>query len=266
MRLLLTALRCEKGDVDGNLARHLAVLVDGAAAGCDLVVFPEMSLTGSVDPRTHAGRLVDLDHDAVRRLGAATTSGPAALFGVAERGPERPAERGDGPYITQVLAAGGEVVGTYRKRHLGEGEEAYSTGTRTSALELGGRAVGVAICAEGAVDLPWDEAAAAGARLVCFCAAPGLDPPRCRDEAGWRRGFGWWEPEALGQASGHARRLGVWVALASQAGVTEDEDFPGLAALVDPTGAVVARLPDWREGTLVVDIPDGDDRPLHNQS
>jgi hypothetical protein len=36
-----------------------------------------------------------------------------------------------------------------------------------------------------------------------------------------------------------------------------DEDFPGLAALVTPAGNVAARLPDWRPGTLVVDIPAG---------
>jgi predicted amidohydrolase len=49
--------------------------------------------------------------------------------------------------------------------------------------------------------------------------------------------------------------LGLWIALAGQAGSTEDEDFPGLAGLVAPDGTVSARLPDWREGTLIVDVP-----------
>ena len=53
-----------------------------------------------------------------------------------------------------------------------------------------------------------------------------------------------------------ARRLGVWVALSTQAGSSIDEDFPGLAALVDPHGTVVTALPDWHEGTLLVDLPD----------
>jgi predicted amidohydrolase len=43
--------------------------------------------------------------------------------------------------------------------------------------------------------------------------------------------------------------------MAGQAGSTADEDFPGLAALISPGGSVTARLPDWREGTLTVDIP-----------
>ena len=43
--------------------------------------------------------------------------------------------------------------------------------------------------------------------------------------------------------------------MAGQAGSTVDEDFPGLAALVGPDGAVASRLPDWRPGTLTVQIP-----------
>jgi hypothetical protein len=41
--------------------------------------------------------------------------------------------------------------------------------------------------------------------------------------------------------------------MATQAGSTEDEDFPGLAALVSPAGEV-ARLPDWRAGSLVAEV------------
>jgi predicted amidohydrolase len=54
-------------------------------------------------------------------------------------------------------------------------------------------------------------------------------------------------------AGRHARRLGVPVTMATQAGSTEDEDFPGLAALILPSGEI-ARLPDWRPGSLIVDV------------
>ena len=51
------------------------------------------------------------------------------------------------------------------------------------------------------------------------------------------------------------RERGLWIAIATQAGSTHDEDFPGLAALVDPTGEVRAELSDWHEGSLIVDVP-----------
>ena len=31
--------------------------------------------------------------------------------------------------------------------------------------------------------------------------------------------------------------------------------LPGLAAPVSPTGEVITRLPDWRPGTLTVEVP-----------
>jgi predicted amidohydrolase len=247
MRALLAAIRCAKGDVEANLARHLDLLAEAAARGCDLAVFPEMSLTGSVDPAAQPGRLVRLDDPGVESVMAAST-GTAACFGIAERGP------GDRAFITQIVAAGGRMAGVQRKRHLGDGEQAFTAATGNAVFDQAGTRFGVAICAEAGFDDAFDSAAAAGARLVVFPAAPGLYGRRT-DERSWQAGFSWWQGSSLGDARRHARRLGLWIALAGQAGVTEDEDFPGFAALVGPDGNVAARLPDWREATLVVDVP-----------
>jgi predicted amidohydrolase len=248
VRALLTALCCKKGATDANLARHLASLDDGAAAGARIVVFPEMSLTGSVDPDRWPGRAIARDDAAVLTLAAATArAGVAALFGVAEA-------CGDAIFITQVLADHGRVVGHYRKRRLVD-EDAYRAGAGSARFALDGAPVGIAICAEAETDVAFDDAARAGAPVVFVCAAPGLYGRRT-DEAGWRAGYEWWAGSVLMDAARHARRHGLWVAISTQAGATADEDFPGLAALVDPTGAVIARTPDWHEATLVAEIPD----------
>lgn len=249
MRCLLAAIRCPKSELYGNLGVHLRVLGEARAAGCDLALFPEMSLTGSADPAARPGRLISLDHPAVHDLTRVSgETGVAACFGVAERSP-------DGrPFITQVFTARGKVTGVQRKRHLGDDEEAYAASSGSQIIDLDGVRIGIAICAEAGFDGPFDSAAAAGARLVLFPAAPGLYGRRTDDES-WRRGLAWWEGCGLGDARRHARRLGLWIAMAGQAGSTADEDFPGLAALVNPDGTVIARLPDWRPGTLAVDIP-----------
>jgi predicted amidohydrolase len=249
VRALLAAVRCGKGDISGNLTSHLRLLGGAVSAGCDIAVFPEMSLTGSVDPATQPWRLVGLDHPAVAALARASgETGVGICFGIAERSP-------DGwPYITQIFAANGTVAGVQRKRHLGAGEEAFTAAGASHVFAHAGTRFGIAICAEAGFDAAFDAAAAGGARLVLFPAAPGLDGRRT-DQASWRAGFSWWEECALGDARRHARRLGLWIALVGQAGSTDDEDFPGLAALVAPDGNVAARLPDWREGMLTVDIP-----------
>ena len=249
MRVLLAAIECQKGDVDGNLAVHLSVLSQAAADGCDLVLFPEMSLTGSADPGSGRGRLISLDDRAVQKLAeAAADLHVACCFGIAERTPAGL------PHITQIVAADSHVLGVQRKRHLGEGEDAFTAGTGAAIFSWAGARFGVAICAEAGYDDPFDDAAAGGAWLVLFPSAPGLHGRRI-DEASWRAGLDWWQGCGLGDARRHARRLGLWIALAGQAGSTVDEDFPGLAALVRPDGTVSSRLPDWRAGTLTVDIP-----------
>ena len=248
MRALLAAIRCEKGDVEGNLVAHTAILREAAARGCDLTLFPEMSLTGSVDPAANPERLIGLDHQAVSDLASAADGRTVACFGIAERS-------ADGrPHITQVVAAGGRVLGVQRKRHLGEGEESFAYATENPVFSWAGARFGIAICAEAGFDAPFDAAAASGASLMLFPAAPGLHGRRT-SESSWRSGFAWWEACALGDAGRHARRLGLWIALAGQAGSTADEDFPGLAALVRPDGSIAARLPDWRANLLTVDVP-----------
>lgn len=248
MRLLLAAMRCAKGAADANLRRHVELLEKASAAGCGLAVFPELSLTGSVDPTAHPERTVALDAGPVRELIAETgRTGVGAVFGIAER-------LATGFHITQVVAHDGRLAGVYRKRHLGEGEDGFDVGTGPGVFRLGANRFGVTICAESEVDFPWADAARGGAPLVLFCSAPGLYGRRT-DEASWRAGHDWWCSAGLGDAIRHARELGIWVAMATQAGTTEDEDFPGLAALIRPNGEVAARLPDWRPGTLVVDVP-----------
>jgi predicted amidohydrolase len=246
MRILLVALNAGNCDLDGNLARHVATLEEAQAQGCDVAVFPEFSLTGSVDPRRHPECALSLDAEPVQALLEATwRSGVAAVFGIAERA--------DGEFhITQVYGHSGRLGGIYRKRHLGDDELGFQTGNAAGSFQLGAARFGVTICAESQIDFPWNDAVAGGAAILFFCSAPGLHGRRT-DENSWRSGHSWWLSRGLGDAARHARRLGVPVAMATQAGSTTDEDFPGVAALVSASGEVV-RLPDWREGSLVADV------------
>ncbi len=53
----------------------------------------------------------------------------------------------------------------------------------------------------------------------------------------------------------HGRKISaISIAACTQAGSTIDEDFPGWAALFGPDGKIVAELPDWQAGTLIIDI------------
>jgi predicted amidohydrolase len=249
VRLLLAAIECAKGDIYTHLATHVAVVEQADKIGARAVVFPEMSLTGSVDPRTHPERLVDLEHPALERL-VDEAGSTTVVFGIAERQTNPQTQ-----HITQVVAQNREIVAVQRKRYLGEGEEAYTAATGDALFHIDGHPTAIVICAEAGHDPPWHR----GAELILFCAAPGLYGRRT-DQDGWQQGYDWWADSALTDARKHALR-GVTVAIATQAGSTEDEDFPGLAALVSPGGVVVAQLADWRPGLLAVDVSLPHSRP-----
>jgi predicted amidohydrolase len=253
VRVLLAAITCEKHALDANLAIHVDVLGHAARNGCRLVVFPEFSLTGSVDPLRHPEDAITIEHPAVAALIAATGEhGVAAVFGLSE-------QSGGAFFITQAVACDGRLIGTQRKRHLGEDEQGYSASSDPVVFELDATRFGIIICAEAGVDWTWNATAEGGADVVLFCSAPGLYD-RGTEDASWRAGFEWWERCGLGDAVRHAKRLNVQVAMATQAGTTIDENFPGIAALVAPDGSIIDRLPDWRAGTLIVDLKDADDR------
>jgi predicted amidohydrolase len=113
---------------------------------------------------------------------------------------------------------------------------------------------GVAICAD--IDSPavFAESSRQGARLVFEAAAPGLYGSQA--ERDWRAGFEWWRGECMSKLGRYARDNGVHIAVATQAGRTVDEDFPGGGYLFAPDGACVAATPDWSEGVLYATIRD----------
>lgn len=241
MRLLLAAVNCPKGEIDANLARHRELLAEGQEAGCDLTLLPEMSLTGYLPSAA-----IPLSDPAVLELVESTVEETSLCFGLVER-----ADPGGTPYITQVLAAGGRIASVHRKAGLGEGEEGhFGPGTPSGPLPVAGITCSLAVCAEIGTTLPYQQ----GATLVLGPAAPGLYGPRCRSDADWKRGFDWWRSTVIADA-GRLLPPRCWLAVSTQSGATEDEDFPGWAALIGPGGRVVQELPDWQEGTLVVDLP-----------
>ena len=91
-----------------------------------------------------------------------------------------------------------------------------------------------------------------GAKVVLLASAPGLYGSQ--DARDWETGHTWWRDKCRTQLGEYARKYGLHIAVATQAGRTVDEDFPGGGYLFDDQGRMVAESEDWAEGMLVVDI------------
>lgn len=254
LKIALAQMRSEKGDWEGNLRQVEHYMAAAKAEGCDIVVFPEMSLSGYNDPALFPESVQPLDSEWVKQFIDLTGKyRTIASAGFIETNPA-----GGKPFITQVLAHNGHILGTYRKRHVVD-EEAdwFSPGHTTPIfrLDLPGGALPIAltICADSDNPAVFADAARDGARLVLHSSAPGLYGRR-NTQAEWQDGFDWYKSHLTGRLPLYAREHNLYIAVATQTGQTVDEDFPGGSYVFGPDGEYLAASPNYDEMLLVCEL------------
>ena len=253
LQVALVQMRCEKGAIDANLAAIEAALAAAARRGAEVACFPEMSITGYINPAERPGAVLSLHDPAVARfVGLTCGLELTALAGLVEANPAGK------PFITQLVARGGELIGFYRKNTIIDEEaEWFAPGAGVPVFEHPRCRFSLAICADIESEPVFAAGARGGAQVVFEAAAPGL----YGDQAGrnWQRGYEWWRGECRAKLGAYARAHRVPIAVATQAGRTVDEDFPGGGYLFGPNGACLAETPDWREQVLYAAVPLGTD-------
>ncbi|WP_122466267.1 NAD(+) synthase [Brevundimonas lutea] len=125
-------------DPAANAEEHLTLIREAGERGCDLVVFPELSLSAyAIDDLLMQDALLDEIERQIERAAAATEdAGLAAVFGA-------PVRLGDRLYNCGVVAANGEVRGVVPKTYLPNYREYYEKRWFASGAEVrsGGQAV-----------------------------------------------------------------------------------------------------------------------------
>ena len=160
-RVAATQVDVRHGDVEHNLATHLLLIDEAAEAGCDLVVFPELSVTGhnvSAEVTRGAeradGRIFQAIRDRARACGIVVSYGFCELH----RGTH---------YNTSALVGPEGLIGLQRKVHASLDEllrfrQAYDW----SVFDLGFCRVGTAICHDSDFFESWRILALLGAEVV----------------------------------------------------------------------------------------------------
>ena len=117
MKVALMQMYCEKGEVSRNLARTAEFVECAAVAGADLVCFPEMSVTGFVEPQKQAHGVLGWDDPQLTPLfELSKRSHMTLVVGIAELNP------GNKPLISQGVIRRGELLGVYRKINIHQDE------------------------------------------------------------------------------------------------------------------------------------------------
>lgn len=241
VRIGLAQINPVVGDIDANVAliqRHAA---DAEGAGCDVVVFPELAVTGYppedlvLKPGFVTANLAGLEK-------VARASGRCAVvvgFVDADRD----------LYNAAAVCANGEVRGTYRKRLLpnyGVFDEAryFTPGHATDPLELyliAGVPVSVSICEDvWSPDGPLATQAAGGAALALNLNASPYHWDKLADRE-----------RMLATRASDASCALVYV---NQVGGQDELVFDGASMVLDEHGRLVARAHQMREELMVVDL------------
>ena len=249
MKLALVQMHSEKGEVARNLARIAEFAHRATAAGAEIACFPETSITGYVGSRTHANAVVGWgDPELTPLFQLSKRTGLTLVAGIVER------NTAGAPFISQSVIRGGDLVGTYRKINLAPDEIGlFSPGAEPLLWRQGDVDFGVAVCADIESEGLFQGYARSGAKVVLLLAAPGLyGQQNARD---WQEGYAWWRDKCRDQLGAYAGTYGLHIAVATQAGRTVDEDFPGGGYLFDDRGDLIAETAHGTECMLIVDVP-----------
>lgn len=146
-----------------------------------------------------------------------------------------------------MAARNGRLLGLYRKVTIQDEEERWFTpGGVIPVFHRGPLTYGISICADIGNEAVFAGAARQGAKIVFELAAPGLYGEQATRN--WQSGFDWWRGENHARLAAYARKYHLWIATATQAGRTIDEDFPGGGYVFAPDGQCLFETPDGSEG------------------
>ena len=225
------------GDMSANIATHLRFMREAAAHGVQLLVFPELSLTGY--ELAMANDLAIHVDDA--RLGPlrdlAQETGMRAVVGV-------PLRMEDGRVAIAALVLqddGGMSI--YCKQHLHAGEEeVFVAGKGGAPVQVGDDQIALAVCADAAHAS--HAAHAASGNPAVYAAGSVISTGSY--------------PAESAQLAGYAATHGMAVLLANHGGPTGGWPCAGCSAVWAPGGELVAAAPGVGEFLVIATRHGGD--------
>jgi NAD+ synthase (glutamine-hydrolysing) len=238
MRLALAQINPVVGDLEGNRALILERLGEAKANAADLVVFPELAVTGypPEDLLLRPG-FIRAAESSVEEI-ALAARGATVLVGA--------------PYFDRDLynacyvCAGGEVRAVYRKRFLPnygvfDEDRYFAPGRDLILLEHGKTLIGPTVCEDmWQPGPPATELALAGAELLVNISASPFYVGRDRER----------EEMFVTRARDNA----CFIAFCNTVGGQDELIFDGHSVVLDDEGTVIARAPGFEEALLLADV------------
>lgn len=237
----------EKGDIEKNLESTKKYFKQAIDGGADIVVFPEMSLTGYFISEEYLNKALTLKSKEVLDIVNLTKDNNfTIIFGIAEK-------YDDKLFVSQLVAQNGYLVGVYRKHNVINNEtKIFTSGEDLPTFNLGEHKFGITICAD--IDLPelFEKYTQLGCSLVFECASPDLYGDRVNRD--WLKGYNWWRNNCIEKIGRYSKNNNIKVAVTTQSGRNIEDDFPGGGYLFSQNGDLVSETSDYEQNILIVEI------------
>jgi NAD+ synthase (glutamine-hydrolysing) len=238
LRVSLAQINVTVGDIPGNAQKIREYLERAREDGAQLVVFPELALTGYPPEdlllKTH---FVDAAGAALEEI-ARDAEDIVALVGFPERR--------DDVYNSAAVLADGRVQAVYRKMFLPnygvfDENRYFQAGTEPALIELNGIAVGLTICEDiWEPGPPATSEALSGAQVIVNLSASPYHAgkPLEREQLMVQR----------------ARDNLATIVFCNLFGGQDELVFDGQSVVVDPSGEVLARAPQFEEALVTCTV------------
>ena len=248
LRIALAQIAPRLGFLEENLARHRELLAEARDAGADLVVFPELGLTGYLLQDLAAEVAMRLDDPRLAALAAETTGLSAVVSFVEESADHR-------LFISAALIEDGAVRHVHRKVYLPtyglfDERRFFAPGDviRAAPSRLG-VGLGLAVCEDfWHLAVPQLLALDGAQILVNVSSSPGRDLAAV-NEVGLGTATSW---RTLMRA--YAQLTTSLVVFCNRVGVDESISFWGGSEVIAPSGRPLFSAPFYDEGLFTVDV------------
>ena len=238
LRIALAQINPTVGDLAGNAALITKYTNEAVSAAADVIVFPEMVLTGyPVEDLAMRASFRSASKSALSQLVGSLDPSIVSVIGYLD-------ESATGaPQNRVAIVYGSKVVATYTKRHLpnyGVFDEFrnFVPGDSTLVVRVKGIDIGIAICED-----IWHSLADLASRKPGVVLVPNGSPyERNKDDV------------RLALVQKRAQEVGAPLAYVNMTGGQDDLVFDGDTIVVDAKGTVISRAAQFEDQLLVVDI------------
>lgn len=235
MKIALAQINSYKGNLAENIRHHQKWIEEAAAQGADLVVFPELSLTG-YEPSL-ANKLALPHNDPSLEIFQVLSNAHNISIGVG-----LPTKGEMGILISLIFFLPQAIRRLYSKQHLHLDELPFFVpGEEQLVLQLHGFRIAPAICYESLLTEHVEMVSGMGADIYLA--------PVAKSEQGISKGYKHYPTIA--------QKYGLWVLMVNCIWPCDDFVAYGKTAAWNREGELIGEMDDLREGILLIDTEVG---------